>query len=285
MPNNSIDDIVQVGLETLQALSNDPSGAKQPGGKVDAFANDASNLDPASRTRLWRKIEDLKKRDHDFDDDFRLNLYQTYRDRIKHEDNLANQRTTYLLMSQAFLLAPYILSFTAQYQAGPLKALQMIVPLIAIATGISALMGVRAAHKAIDRTINEYEHLDGENNDPNSPIHSSIVKYGRLQLPLSTISESRSIQGLVPSLRSARDLDQKGWLLNNLLPIGIPLVWACFFLVTFPTHYQALLDPFKNVTVVLITVIILLVSVIGALYVWLRKVLKQLREIQNRQTS
>jgi hypothetical protein len=46
-------------------------------------------------------------------DDYRLKLYQTYRTRIQNEEMLINQRVSYLLTSQAFLLAPYVLSYTS----------------------------------------------------------------------------------------------------------------------------------------------------------------------------
>ena len=124
---------------------------------------------------------------HDFDEDYRLKLYETYRNRIQHEDTLLNQRINFMLGSQAILLAPYIISYTAtvdkatdQKALQALQNLQFTVPYIGLGSCLIALTGAIGAAYAISKAKQDYDTVCSTNPHLKMPvtmpgIHSNRV--------------------------------------------------------------------------------------------------------------
>ena len=126
----------------------------------------------------------------DFDQDFCLKLYDTYRNRVQHEDGLLSQRVSFLLTSQAFLLTPYVLSYTADRSkiADPkaLDNLQRIIPIIGLISCLVALAGASAAAYAIALARSNYD---------------SVPSDLKLKIPMPGIHSNRLIHtaGLAPA--------------------------------------------------------------------------------------
>jgi len=114
---------------------------------------------------LEARIEALERARpaHDFNLDYNLKLYEAFRTRVQHEDGLLNQRINFLLSSNAFLLAPYVLSHTVDrsriLNTQALDNLQAIIPIIGVAACLVAFAGAGAAVHSIHQVRISYEEL------------------------------------------------------------------------------------------------------------------------------
>lgn len=113
-------------------------------------------------------------------------LYTKYRDYIQHEDYLINQRITWLISIQSFLIATFGFSYQKKFEilslniskVEPLKDTQLekfndliskydtfliILTIIGIAVSIIALLSTNAAHSAIDVLSSEWKKISPDN--------------------------------------------------------------------------------------------------------------------------
>lgn len=205
----------------------------------------------------------IKKRDHDFDEDYKLKIYEAYRNRIQHEDNLINQRISYLLVSQSFLLGPYVVSFTVNKQnvSDPqaLYYLQLIVPVIGLAACLVTLAGIWAAVRA---------------------IRLARLNYGTLgeKLMLDCMPESKG-NNFVPHLHSPRRIHYFGLVPPFGFAILLIIVWGIFLLGVHPFKGIAVTLSFIVGILFCVTVIVAIIWSLG--YVKGRKTERDLSILQS----
>lgn len=78
-------------------------------------------------------------------------LFSNIRRQIEHEDNLVNQRLTWLLGVQAFLFSGYYLVITTQVQIPRQQYIIMIICLVGIAFTLATYNGILAAFKSLKK--------------------------------------------------------------------------------------------------------------------------------------
>jgi len=138
------------------------------------------------------------------DFDQRARQYQIFRDYLEHEDDLLNHRSTWHLAMQGFLFAAVGVLLQSKSDDSNMDALRMlrqwlpyIIPLVGLSIAILAAFSMSAAHKAINRLSDDWEHV-------------------RLEYPTPL--------PILPALAGAGDTSAKGW--GQLPTLGIPIVIA-----------------------------------------------------------
>ncbi len=96
--------------------------------------------------------------------------YDAFRGQIQHEDSLFNQRITWILAMQAFLLFPYIsISLSLAANAAAYDFLRLAIPAIGMFSTIFAVCGCFAAHLRIKVLAAEYKKQVGNQHPPYLP--------------------------------------------------------------------------------------------------------------------
>lgn len=94
-----------------------------------------------------------------------ITIYQAFRGQLEHEDNLINQRVSWLVGSQSFLFVPYVLLVTAAPNTpiGEILALKNELSMVIVSIGILSCLaigfGIYAALEARRIIMERYRSL------------------------------------------------------------------------------------------------------------------------------
>ncbi len=90
-----------------------------------------------------------------------LELFKLIREQIQHEDNLVNQRLTWLLIAHGFLFAGMIqieIQNTNTTTVLPIQAVALIISSAGILINAASFVGLRAAHRSLTDLYQTWEN-------------------------------------------------------------------------------------------------------------------------------
>jgi hypothetical protein len=111
-----------------------------------------------------------------------LEVYEVYRDYLKHEDNLINNRMTWLILSQSFFFTTYALALSrlSDARAETQEQIELFlnsVAMLGIVVGFATCMSILAALNAIEGLRRRWgNHTTGDANEDSA----FIAEKGRL---------------------------------------------------------------------------------------------------------
>jgi hypothetical protein len=120
-----------------------------------------------------------------------IEIYNLFRSRIEHEDNLLNQRTNFFLVIQGFLISAYVTSFQISSTNFQPKTIQNLISISALISCLFTFLAVIAAVVSINNAGKEYKSKikEIENADylPSSLFSKSFIHFLGLLLPFGSI--------------------------------------------------------------------------------------------------
>ncbi len=183
-----------------------------------------------------------------------LAIYQIYRDHVKHEDTLLNQRLSFLIASQSFLFVPYFMvlrdCISNEHNNGYDSFLLLLICFLGVLINLLTESSIQAfidASSAIGQQWktkylkSPYCIIKPKGYNPDPDIKDHEIEIGKNDLDKSTnlaflTFGSNDDQTTIPNIRyenNSEFLKRRVNCLTNKMPYWFILIWLILFFLPF----------------------------------------------------